>query len=242
MSDLIKTQLLKKAHANELHNVYLIEPNKTGTTDKGELLNWTTDFLQSFLQSSGKSTSIENHQDILLITPEEKKKYYGQDSIEQIFKFLNYKASELQRKFLIISNADKLSEISANKLLKTFEEPPIPLTIFLLNPLLFEILPTISSRCINLNITLESKIQNVYDPIWPISFTDFSAKLASGETSYLEVASYILDKAQSSPSATIQSLSDIQSALKELDQDILYNGPVQGRAFRLYSCLEKLAE
>lgn len=239
MSDIIKTKLIQKAISNELHNVYLIEPNRSCTSNK--LFDWTVDLLQSFIAKQGRSTNIENHQDILIITPDEKKKYYGQESIDQIFKFLNYDASELKRKFLIITNADKLSEISANKLLKTFEEPPIPLTIFLLNPLQFEIIPTVASRCININLKFEQSAEAAFQLEWPMSFADFSSKLASGEMSYHEVSNHILSaiELQNPP---FERVVKIQNSLKDLDQDILYNGPLQGRAFRLFSCLEELSK
>lgn len=239
MSQIIKDQLLQKAIKNEMHNVYLVEPNRSCTNN--EVLNWTTDFLQKFLSHSGIKAKIENHQDVLIITPDDKKKYYGQESVEEIFKFLNYDASELKRKILIITNADKLSEISANKLLKTFEEPPIPLTIFLLNPLLFEVIPTVASRSIHLNIKFASDTAEKFELEWPISFADFSAKLAAGEFTQHQVASHILARVEEENIATA-SVNEIQQQLTDLDRDILYNGPLQGRAFRLFSCLEELSK
>jgi DNA polymerase III gamma/tau subunit len=38
------------------------------------------------------------------------------------------------KKFIVIENLKYLSEIHMNKLLKTLEEPPVPMHIFILNP------------------------------------------------------------------------------------------------------------
>lgn len=237
MSSVIQEKILSLVNANNLHNLYLIEGNRAD--EKLEVHEWLYQLLTKHLTQNNSKTSANNHQDILFIAPDEKKKNYTSTEIEEIFKFLNYNASELKRKFLIITNAEKLTDTSANKLLKTFEEPPVPLTIFLLNPFLSEVIPTISSRSIKLKLALTTN--QAPEPVfnWPISFSDFSDMISSGEKSIDEISRIIYAKSQIID-LEYSKLVKIQSDLKALDQDILYNGTLQGKAYRLYSCLEQL--
>lgn len=237
MSETIQNRFLKRAATDDLHNLYLVEGNRAD--QDYEILAWINQLLTKHISSTGSKTGPENHQDIAFITPDEKKKNYTSISVEEIFKFLNYNAIELKRKFLIITNAEKLTDSSANKLLKTFEEPPIPLTIFLLNPFLSEVIPTISSRCIKLKLPLDTNKELISEIEWPLTFSDFANMLTTGEKSLEEVSRIIFAKSETS-NLEYSKLAQIQSDLKSLEQDILYNGTMQGKAYRLYSCLEEL--
>ena len=91
----------------------------------------------------------EFHPDIRVLEPE------GNSlRIEQIREMQNsvvYKPYEGKWKVYILEDADKLTEAAANSLLKTLEEPP-PVTIFILLTAKPEhILPTIRSRCQQVN-------------------------------------------------------------------------------------------
>ena len=237
MSEIIKNQLLLKASSDELHNVYLLD--SVMTDEEHNLHAWAEGFLSDYLQSRNIRTSVPNHQDILFLEPDPKKKYYGIESLDIIFKFLNYRAVEIPRKFLVLTDVGKLSVSDSNKLLKTFEEPPIPLTIFLLNPNLNDIIPTVASRCINLTLNFEKIPKDITTIPWPQSFSEFSAKISSEELSYRDVTNFIMEEIKTADSRSA-SLYSIQRELQILDRDILYNGPVQGRAYRLYRCLELL--
>lgn len=94
---------------------------------------------------------IQNHSDFLIIKKEDNKQSsYVLEELEEIGPFLNHKALSLKAKLILIHDAHLLNDLVSNKLLKTFEEPPIPCFIFLLNPHTLKLLSTIESRAIKL--------------------------------------------------------------------------------------------
>lgn len=238
MSDVIKNNLITRFSQDRLHNLYFIEGNRTD--NQSELLSWTTNLITEFIKTSESRISIENHPDIEMIVPNEKKKSYGPEHLEQIFKFLHYDARELKRKILIITEAGKLSESGANKLLKTFEEPPVPLTIFLLNPTQAQILPTISSRCVKIKLALAIKEKEPINLDYEMSFSDLSDAVATGELEIHQLTSAIYHELTTKV-IPYQKLQKIKTALASLDQDILYNAATQSRVYRLYTCIQTLA-
>lgn len=69
------------------------------------------------------------------------------EQIGQLIGEANLKATEARRKVFIISSAEKMNVASANRLLKTLEEPPGDTTLVLTTQNLSGLLPTIISRC-----------------------------------------------------------------------------------------------
>lgn len=67
--------------------------------------------------------------------------------------FLSLRALDNETKLIIIQDADRLSDESANAFLKTLEEPPAQTLIILITELPGRLLPTILSRCIRLDMT-----------------------------------------------------------------------------------------
>ncbi len=238
MSEVIKNNLAERFKKKQLHNLYFIEGNRVD--NNSELLSWTQELISNFLKSSDSRASLENHSDIEIITPSDKKKTYGPEHLEQIFKFLYYDARELPQKFLVLTHAGKISESQANKLLKTFEEPPVPLTIFLLNPSQSQLLPTISSRCVKIKLALSKEEQEVIDLDYNISFSELSDSVTKGELSVEQLTESIYNATQKKQ-VSYSNLKKIKSALEALDQDILYNAAVQSRVYRLYTCIKSLA-
>ena len=64
----------------------------------------------------------------------------------------------------IIHEIDRMKKASANAFLKTLEEPPADTFLILLTTRLYSILPTIRSRCMQVRITREKKIES--NEIW----------------------------------------------------------------------------
>ncbi len=92
-----------------------------------------------------------NHPDIIRVTHE--KLSIGVDDIRlQVNADIQVKPYEGKYKIYIIDDADKLTEQAQNALLKTMEEPPEYAVILLLVSNLTSILPTILSRCVQLNL------------------------------------------------------------------------------------------
>lgn len=86
------------------------------------------------------------HQDCFVLEPEGKG---GQIKVEQVrllIRELSLKSAEAPVKGAIIKQAHRLNEVSQNALLKTLEEPPGDVVIFLLTNQPEALLPTVRSR------------------------------------------------------------------------------------------------
>lgn len=74
------------------------------------------------------------------------------EDMRAIEPFLQLKAEPNETKFVVISEADRINEQAANAFLKTLEEPPPQTLIVLLTAHPSQLLPTILSRCIRLDL------------------------------------------------------------------------------------------
>ncbi|KAB2842391.1 MAG: AAA family ATPase, partial [Melioribacteraceae bacterium] len=75
------------------------------------------------------------------------------NSIRDIKKFVSYNFDDIRYRIILISDAHKMNTESQNALLKNLEEPP-PGIIFILNtPYKDQLLPTIVSRCWQINFS-----------------------------------------------------------------------------------------
>lgn len=93
-----------------------------------------------------------NHPDIIYVT-HEKPNVIGVDDIrEQVNSDISVKPYEGKRKIYIIDEAEKMNQQAQNALLKTFEEPPEYAVIILLVTNEEELLQTIRSRAVVLNM------------------------------------------------------------------------------------------
>lgn len=73
------------------------------------------------------------------------------EQIGDLISQANMKASRARRKVFVIASAEAMNQTSANRLLKTLEEPPGDTTLILTTANLSGLLPTIISRCQNLS-------------------------------------------------------------------------------------------
>lgn len=69
------------------------------------------------------------------------------DTIRDVIKFVSYKYEEINKRFILIPNADLMNIEAQNSLLKTLEEPPDDTYFILMTSRLNQILDTIKSRC-----------------------------------------------------------------------------------------------
>jgi hypothetical protein len=238
MLNKIQNILVEKALKNQLHNLYILEGNHTDTDQ--ELLKWSVQLLENLISKNGVKRSLVNHEDILVLSIKDKQKSYSSDEIAGIFQFLHYKSADLPRKFLVIPDASLLSEGNFNKLLKTFEEPPIPLTTLLINPNITKLLPTISSRGIKVRLPLGKLVEPelFLDPKW--SFTQFSDFLTGEKLSIKNATSLLLNQLINSD-IDLASVTRIQTQLINLEQDMLFHSSNQAKTFKLYNCLSELS-
>jgi len=103
-----------------------------------------------------------NHPDLRIINIEEESNSIKIDQIRELQKDIAYKPYDSHRKVYIITDADKITTEAANSLLKTLEEPPDYAVIILLAEEVDKLLPTVISRCqqIQLNKVSDSIIEN----------------------------------------------------------------------------------
>ena len=69
------------------------------------------------------------------------------DQVEEMIKEAFTSPFEAERKVIVLTEADRMNEPAANKLLKTLEEPPARTHFLLLSEAPDELLPTVRSRC-----------------------------------------------------------------------------------------------
>ncbi|WP_125154556.1 DNA polymerase III subunit delta' [Clostridium rectalis] len=85
--------------------------------------------------------------DIIEFGIEKNKKTIGVDRVKSIIREINIKPYEKDKKVVIIHNADCMTIEAQNSFLKTIEEPPQGVFIFMLCENLENLLDTIKSRC-----------------------------------------------------------------------------------------------
>lgn len=234
----IKDILVQKNTESKLGHFYLVSPSHNDTENL--CYNWSKELV---IALSGSSKSIENLTDVMLIDKSQTtEKQYKIDDIESINSFLNYKAIELGRKYLIINEAHKLTHIHANKLLKTLEEPPIALTILLINNRRTKLLDTIESRAIKLRL-----------PIKPAASTNYLNKVLSDNMSYSQFCQDAQNNEVSIESLVQEvlglanqlelpynSMSKIIETTKLIQDDLTFHTSKNNVLFKVYECVNLL--
>ncbi len=172
----LKDILISKYKSGTMAHFYTLTIN----CELEDAMAWLEDLLINIIEKKHP----RDHQDILFIETEEKKYTLKNNEFRDFFSFLGTRPIELTRKFIIIKDAHKISDTIANKLLKTLEEPEVEASIFLINSAKQEIMPTISSRAINLNINDDSSKDSLPNFNSAQEFIDshssISAKLIAG--------------------------------------------------------------
>lgn len=94
----------------------------------------------------------KNNPDIIYVTHEKPNTISVDDIREQVNATVAIKPYACKRKIYIISESEKMNDNAQNALLKTLEEPPAYVVIILLTDNINSLLPTIQSRCVNLQM------------------------------------------------------------------------------------------
>lgn len=184
MSDLgdLKKNLLKKYQQGDLASVYLAKYPENTDPKK-----WGLDFVSSI-------TKLSDHPDVLWVERSEDENDYKVESpgILALIKFLNYRAYELKKKFIFITDAHLLSVIVSNKLLKVFEELPENFCLFLFCPQGQDLLPTVESRAIKILMPRDFSNED-YDAPLPhySSAQELAASLKKSDDDFLEEKKFI---------------------------------------------------
>lgn len=101
---------------------------------------------------SCKKAMSRNHPDIIYITHEKPNSIGIEDIRTQLIEDVQIKPYCSSHKIYIVDEAEKLTLQAQNALLKTIEEPPAYAVIMLLTSNMEAFLPTITSRCVKLNL------------------------------------------------------------------------------------------
>lgn len=101
---------------------------------------------------SCKKAMSRNHPDIIYITHEKPNSIGIEDIRTQLIEDVQIKPYCGPYKIYIVDEAEKLTLQAQNALLKTIEEPPAYALIMLLTSNMEAFLPTITSRCVKLNL------------------------------------------------------------------------------------------
>lgn len=151
MLDPVQTALLKKLSENELASLYLLTYNSE-TTDP---VSWATQFQKEM-------TPLSDHPDILRMNKGAKENEYKVDSgaIKEFLAFISTRPLQLSRKFIFLFDAQDLSIIVSNKLLKVFEELGQQYCLILFAPRNAPLLETVLSRAVKLIIPDPSGKEN----------------------------------------------------------------------------------
>ena len=105
------------------------------------------------------------------------------DQVEEMMKEAFTSPFEAERKVIVVTEADRMNEPAANKLLKTLEEPPARTHFLLLSESPDELLPTVRSRCQRIDFAALSDADVAAALVAagvPAEAADTAARLASG--------------------------------------------------------------
>lgn len=94
----------------------------------------------------------DNNPDIIYVKHEKPNVISVDDIREQVNKDINIRPYAGKKKIYIVNEAEKMNPQAMNAILKTFEEPPEYAVIMLLVTNVEELLPTIRSRAVTLNM------------------------------------------------------------------------------------------
>lgn len=179
---------------------------------------------------SCKQMADGNQPDVIVIKPEEDKKVIGVDVIrEKLNATAAIKPYAGPYKIYIIPDADTMNIAAQNALLKTIEEPPEYVVIILLVQNIGAMLPTILSRCVELNmkpltetVIIDYLMKYMHIPDY---LAQSSAVFAQGnigkavrfatDSDFIEVRNEVIRLLKSIENKKVDELIDIINHIKE---------------------------
>lgn len=116
------------------------------------------------------------HVDLRELRPSGKMRFVRIEHTLEAVRFANL-SSHSGRKVILVHEADRLNDESANAFLKTLEEPPAGTVVVLYTAHLYRLLPTILSRCTRFGAG--GRAAALADPAWRDWLADFGRLLGS---------------------------------------------------------------
>jgi hypothetical protein len=154
--------LIRLAGKNKLGHFYILN----GRGQQGDQqVQWLEHFIRQYWLQIEKRKHIpqdlRSDADLLWLHPwdEEKEDHrdYQVEDLLPLMKFMGFRGLQSKRRFVVMEDAHRIGNIVANRLLKTLEEPDNEVTFFWTNPQGTKLLPTISSRAQELNLSFAGK-------------------------------------------------------------------------------------
>jgi hypothetical protein len=214
-------EVLKKRYENNsLASLYILRYDSKLTNPE----DWAQEFLALF-------TTVKNdHPDVLNIKRSEDEKDYKVDGHQwnAFQSFIQYRPIILKNKFVFIYDAHRITEILSNKLLKTFEDSPKQLTIFLFLKDQRPLLPTILSRAISIKINIQKNpiLQKNLGPL--LSPSKIIEEIKSREEGEAQFISSVIDsRLENNP--TFTQLENCLSSLKSFQKSAEFNNSQSSR-------------
>ncbi|MDC0253513.1 hypothetical protein OAK75_01345 [Bacteriovoracales bacterium] len=157
--------LMKKFKEGHLAGFYVLKPPFLIGNPDLFLETWITDLLSKFLgthrgvsEKKAMESLSQGHPDILFLRKKDQKATYiwnkQENDFKDFLKFLYFRPFELPHKFIIFTQAHLIPKDISNKLLKSLEDIPEKTTLFFLLPAQKSLLPTISSRALEVTLPL----------------------------------------------------------------------------------------
>lgn len=159
----LEENLLSHAQNKKLGHFYIVESNAHEEEAFSILINFTHEFIKKYYAQVEKKphplTQLSDHPDVFVMgqlsleTDEKIPATIPVEEAQTLNRFFEFKSVQGLRKFAIITQGHRISQIVANKWLKLLEEPQGDATIFLLNPRGQRLLETIHSRAQHLRLS-----------------------------------------------------------------------------------------
>ncbi|MCO4755882.1 MAG: hypothetical protein KC478_15485 [Bacteriovoracaceae bacterium] len=246
--DTTQKNLVSKAVAGNLGHFFIVNPPGRAKDPKKDLMRWVQDVVQSyFMANESKTEDIKNNEDILVIDEEMiNKKFYDKSIVDLVSKFLSHLPTRADRKFVIIEDLGKMSDIHNNKLLKVFEEPPVNATIFLINPNSLKVLPTIASRAVFIRAMIrqqelgQSNLETWVKKLEKKNMHQFCDFFKTRKEEEMALAQALIDRIE--PNTRAALFRKAQRYLKEHAEDSIYNHNSYSRLAQLREIYLEVSE
>ena len=238
MNNKLESILFEKAKANQLASLYLITPNLAD--ENGHCLDWILRTITKiFGHHDTQSKKLINHTDFLMLMPPEGKNY-NNDQLHEFFQFLKTESLTQKQKYIVLSDGHKMTELMANKLLKSLEEPPIALSVFILNPVKAQMLSTVKSRAIQLPFLIGEPEDKPLEILKHLeSFEVFNGFVQSKQINSSELMT-ISAKVGFNYLKNQDDAQIMIETIKKLEKEALYNNSANSIAIRVYDLLKDI--
>ncbi|HKB89857.1 MAG TPA: DNA polymerase III subunit gamma/tau, partial [Opitutaceae bacterium] len=123
----------------------------------------------------------EKHPDFITVRPSGKMRQIRVEDFEPFLDQIQLSPQLSRRKVAVVFDADRLNIATANKFLKTLEEPPAGTTILLVTTRPNDLLPTIRSRCQRFQFKVgAAALTHPALPAWLSDYRDWLGRLTEG--------------------------------------------------------------